>query len=185
MYYFMEDLPYIPSEMQAQWFDIEVSMLQRAIESAERLLQAYSEVDAKSNEFLETSNMYRISLLRRLSILNEQKPGSLEYNNMLKIERNYNYDQYTYGLSLEGKPHSNMKKWLEKFQERKITSDESFEMSRDYLYPTIDFNFETQNEMKKNPLRKALLKPHLERFNDLSKELGDRYYEIRGIHSLP
>ena len=34
--------------------------------------------------------------------------------------------------------------------------------------------------MKKNPLRKALLEPHLDKFDKLNKKLGDRYYEIRG-----
>lgn len=145
MYYFMEDLPYIPTDMQAQWFDIEVSMLQRAIESAERLTQSYSKVNAKADEFLEMSNMYRIGQLRKLSILHEQKPGSLEYINALKIKRNYNYDQYANGLHLTGQLKTQNSKWLEKNQDRRITSDESFEMSRDYLYPAIDFNFETQN----------------------------------------
>ena len=38
---------------------------------------------------------------------------------------------------------NNNKQWLSKHPSREITSEEQFELSRDYLYPEIDFNFVT------------------------------------------
>lgn len=43
LYYFSEELPCIPADMQAEWFDTEVRMVERACEAAQSLIDAFKE----------------------------------------------------------------------------------------------------------------------------------------------
>ena len=96
----MEELPFIPSDLQSEWFDIEALMVQRAIEAGERVLaHSRSSLALKLNynkktvsDFPIATRLYRIWKLHRLSQLAEEEPASLNYNLVLKLKRSYVYD---------------------------------------------------------------------------------------------
>lgn len=60
-------------------------------------------------------------------------------------------------------------------------SEQNFEMSRDYLYPEVDFNFEAQKKMRTDPRRLTLLAGELEEFEKLMEQVSETYFTIKNL----
>ena len=54
-------------------------------------------------------------------------------------------------------------------------------MSRDFLFPAIDFDFDTQQEMRDNELRKECIDSQVAEFESVMQEISDLYFDTRGI----
>lgn len=73
--------------------------------------------------------MHNLVELKRLS---QEEPGSLEYELVLKVKRNYNANQWLQDTTLF---------YTKKEFKYKVQSEEAFEMSRDFLFPAVNFDY--------------------------------------------
>jgi len=73
--------------------------------------------------------MHNLVELKRLS---QEEPGSLEYELVLKVKRNYNVNQWLQDTTLF---------YTKKEFKYKVQSEEAFEMSRDFLFPAVNFDY--------------------------------------------
>ena len=70
LYYLMEELPYIPDDMQDQWFETEKKMLEKAVEAAVKMREgAKGLVGSSKYDFDKISSLYRIYNLAKLKKL--------------------------------------------------------------------------------------------------------------------
>ena len=95
----------------------------------------------KQDDFTDLTRMYRIFNLVELKRLAQEDPGSLEYELVLKVKRNYNVSQWICDTTLF---------FTKKEYKFKMQSEEAFEMSRDFLFPAVNFDYSTQKQMLQN-----------------------------------
>ena len=86
----------------------------------------------KEDDFTDKTRMFRMHNLVELKRLSQEEPGSLEYELVLKVKRNYNANQWLQDTTLF---------YTKKEFKYKVQSEEAFEMSRDFLFPAVNFDY--------------------------------------------
>ena len=92
LYYLMELPPYVPQSMQNIWFETEAEMLNRGSESASGLLAKIEPDLVTDITGLDFVRLYR---LQKLKEQHDAKPGSMEHYLAYKVNRNYDFEQFS------------------------------------------------------------------------------------------